>query len=1532
MTIPSVELSEERDRLSNLLSSCINSKVNRLKLLKLFESLFHQLNSYIDYHEARKCQEIFRRVVGFLKPGLEEVKDPQSSEITLATNRIIKASSIIMNSSDPTSLHPSILNDCSNESVICATILAPPNADRPFVLQPTCRDLMYLHVMMNGVPLLGMLDTGASANFLTLAMAKLMGVHIHQSKKSIPVTLGNGKTESYSYEAKVSIKFKDFESEQTFYIDDGPFQGLHPLCVIFGKPLFTAFHLIIDVAGEQLFSMKCKKDIRRLINYAREMLNNEEYVFDRPEHRFPPVEEPSNAPLAQTQSSAQVVTQTTVASQPTERNVTFRSDGSSPLTFPNSLPLLTRGGTGTKHVIQYPAHENADHSISKALLQIDDPNTLVDVISAIALNKDSDNYPVVHDEDEDQIESELQYREAVWRAAFDDDDYEGHAVTCCDIFGDDDHECRVLGGSEVKAPHVTTTESVNDSKQHNYTFNIANHLSESEKEQLGELLNAHHHLFCDDPVKLTRANYPPIKIDYNDPLKPVFRRNFRMGPAETKALERRITKMAQAGVYEPSTSNFCSPCFMVPKDPPPHVDLKSLSDIEYEEACLREVIDYKEINDQMKDVRYTLPFAASFRDWIASAKYFSIIDVKNGFLQFGITPESRPPLAFSVNNMLFQPCTLPFGMKTSPSYFQKAMDDIYQPYLRQFIHNYMDDGLCFSDSFEDHLDHIRKLFKLYEKYNIQLNPMKCVWGERTVKYLGQILSPDGIKPDPKKINGIRDIRSPKTIAQLRRFLGMINYHSKFIENYAILCAPLNDLLTKDAIFAWTETQEIAFIALKDALTSAPFLVHFDPTKKHIVSTDASDYQIAGILKQVEMNDDGSMDIRVVEYFSLRLKNAQLRYHSVEKEFFAVYKSVINWDHWLFLRHFVIETDNKTICCYKSIGRSKAKTPVHSRRLVKWRIKLDEYDFDMVHKPGKDNVDADWLSRAKTIQEGDDEDKQNDDALAMYAALLVSDPDSHFRYLQLNDPFCKAIIDSLTDPKTSTKELDQLSKQYDFRSGILRKIMIDPRTKRPHFPVVLPDSLQLEVIQQAHDHLFTGGHTGYAKSLSKICGDFWFPKMHDKILRYITSCEACCRAKPKIRGTGKGQSVIFEFDGKPLHPFDMVAIDAMVFENVPSGHFRYAIVCVDLLTGFVICRPVANLRYSNIQKFFTDHVFQFGIPSYVISDNATSFKNVRLDQFCNKLGIGQRYSTEYHPQGNGMAERAVRTFKSMATAYCESNKKLWPKVLPAVELAYNIAVKKGSKYSPYFLLFGHNGNLGLANQFEIPSGFQPLQALTDPQKSSETIQEFLVRIKGIRDEAKRNLIESKRKWKSEYDRSRTVSTFSPGDKVVKKLHRRPAGQSKAFTFRYSAPFTVTRVINPLCVELIDESGEGRHNCHVDFLKLLPVRREDLILMKLERMQSDYALGRYYPEELIHDDEILEYLVDDESDETRDLNQLYELEEIVNTRDVDELDEDNHLLTPDGSQNEEEDDPSDQESNVSVSPTPLMKTRQQLKQRK
>ena len=140
MTIPSVELSEERDRLSNLLSSCINSKVNRLKLLKLFESLFHQLNSYIDYHEARKCQEIFRRVVGFLKPGLEEVKDPQSSEITLATNRIIKASSIIMNSSDPTSLHPSILNDCSNESVICATILAPPNADRPFVLQPTCRD------------------------------------------------------------------------------------------------------------------------------------------------------------------------------------------------------------------------------------------------------------------------------------------------------------------------------------------------------------------------------------------------------------------------------------------------------------------------------------------------------------------------------------------------------------------------------------------------------------------------------------------------------------------------------------------------------------------------------------------------------------------------------------------------------------------------------------------------------------------------------------------------------------------------------------------------------------------------------------------------------------------------------------------------------------------------------------------------------------------------------------------------------------------------------------------------------------------------------------------------------------------------------------------------------------------------------------------------------------------------------------------------------------------------------------------------
>ena len=1021
------------------------------------------------------------------------------------------------------------------------------------------------------------------------------------------------------------------------------------------------------------------------------------------------------------------------------------------------------------------------------------------------------------------------------RASKIQDDQQDHYVNCCQIINHVHEEVQPNYGLKYYFPDLET-------------------MTPGHREDIVPILKEFEGSFEHDLQHLTRSNMDPIEIKFTQDLPQQFKdKNFHLNPTEARIIHEFMDDQLKAGLVEPTDSPYSSNLFLTTKVIPENQTdrLASMSRKDYEAMKYRAIIDYRTLNKYVLDDHKALPYPNEIRDYIKGAKWVTVIDVRSGYSQSTISKKCRKVLAFNAAGQHLQPTVLPQGCKASPSLYQKAMEKILEPYLRKCCLVYLDDCLVWSDSWEQHMIDLRAVLERYRLFNIKLNPAKCRIAQQKVKYLGHVIDANGTTPDPKKVEAVQKMYPPQTLKQLQRFNGLLNYHSKYIPNYSELIAPLtnlvkelNPLVIKKAdgkhskkpvlINEWREEHQRSFEKLKEIMSTKPFLVHFDPEKKHVVSCDASGTQVAGILKQIEIDPlTGKEEERVVEYFSRKLNPTEQRYISFEKELLAVRDSVINWHHWLWGdKEFIVESDSSAVALFKKQAKLKPKKPLHNRRVLEWRMQLAEFTgLVYKHKKGTLNKDADAVSRLGF-------DPSEDDVHCIAYSELVM-PSDHLYQLQCEDPFIQEKIRQIYSPE-SVDLYVKITEEYELVEGLLFKIVKDKKTGNKRSVFVLPEKLIFQILMEAHDNALQGGHLGFWKTLNRIQNFYWFPDMHSWILRYIMTCQSCTRNKPKNYKSGAAQPLSFEFEGTLINPFDYICIDAMDLTHVKSGHYKYALVACDILTGFIICKPVTNLKYPAIVDFFFQHVFNYGIPKMIISDNATSFKNIKWNDFCDQLTIDRRYINPYHSQSNGIAERAIRTFKEMAKAYCETNQKIWPKVLSAVQVAYNTAVRKGQNYSPYFLLFGHEAKMGAMREYNVPEGWADLKDMS-AARSGETALEFMQRIKKLRDNACKALISSRHEWKKKYDRFRRVNEFKDGDLVVKKVQVRPKGTASAFFAPYSKPFRVVKIVTPLVVLLMDEDDKTTHKCHVSFLKKYSSRDNEAGLVRLQRLNEDFEIG-------------------------------------------------------------------------------------------
>jgi hypothetical protein len=457
-------------------------------------------------------------------------------------------------------------------------------------------------------------------------------------------------------------------------------------------------------------------------------------------------------------------------------------------------------------------------------------------------------------------------------------------------------------------------------------------LSGGEKDKLMTFLRKNADLFATNPKNPGIANVTPHQIDTEGP--PLHRHMYRLSQAEREHIVKEIKELLENQLIRPSASAWAAPVVLVGK----------------KDGSIRFCIDYRRLNSVTKRDVYPIPRIDDLFDRLGRARFFSSIDLASGYWQIPIKEEDKEKTAFTSPIGLFEWNVMPFGLTNAPSTFQRAMDLVLGGLKWDSCLVYLDDIIVLSETFDQHLKHMEDVFSRLRKANFKLKASKCHFMEKEITYLGYLVSSDGIRPDPKKIQVVKDFPVPRKIRDIRGFLGLCNYYRRFVPNFMDIAKPLYELTKSDTKFRWHTKCQEAFDELRKKLTESPILAHPDFNKPFILETDASDTGISAILSQ-----EGDFGKHVIAYASRILSITERKYSVTEREALAAVWGTKEYRPYLHGRKFTLVTDHaalKWLLAYRGI----------SGRVSRWTMKMMEYDFEIQHRKGKDHTNADILSR------------------------------------------------------------------------------------------------------------------------------------------------------------------------------------------------------------------------------------------------------------------------------------------------------------------------------------------------------------------------------------------------------------------------------------------------------------------------------------------------------------------------------------------------------------------------------------------
>jgi hypothetical protein len=442
-----------------------------------------------------------------------------------------------------------------------------------------------------------------------------------------------------------------------------------------------------------------------------------------------------------------------------------------------------------------------------------------------------------------------------------------------------------------------------------------------------------------DRLTATKTAMHSIPTPSIIPGRAITLKNYRIPEQHQEEVDKQVDEMLKQNIIAPSQSPWNFPILVVPKK----IDASGV-------RKWRICIDFRKLNEVTIGDSYPLPNIQDILDKLGKARYFSALDCASGYWQIPVAAEDQCKTAFSTQKGHFEFKRMPFGLKSAPATFQRLMNTILMELVGLRCLVYLDDIIIFGETLQEHHFRLQQVFQKLREHNIQLEPDKCEFLKTELQYLGHIVTADGVAPDPKKIQAIVEFPTPKTPTSVKSFLGLVGYYRKFVPDFSKRAKPLNDLLKKNQTWRWETEHEESFRNLKEQLTKPPILRFTDFTQPFVLTTDASDYAIGSILSQGDIGKD-----KPIAFASRTLNKAETNYSTVEKELLAIVWSCKHFRPYLLGRMFTIVTDHKPLTWIFSV-----KDP--SSRLLRWRLLLEEYQFEIVYRAGVKNVNADALSR------------------------------------------------------------------------------------------------------------------------------------------------------------------------------------------------------------------------------------------------------------------------------------------------------------------------------------------------------------------------------------------------------------------------------------------------------------------------------------------------------------------------------------------------------------------------------------------
>ena len=789
----------------------------------------------------------------------------------------------------------------------------------------------------------------------------------------------------------------------------------------------------------------------------------------------------------------------------------------------------------------------------------------------------------------------------------------------------------------------------------------------------------------DDPmIKSLLGEYPDIFIDElpsglppkrtidhaieTGTARPTNKNPYPLSSQQLREQAKQVDDLLKRGLIQESVSPWGAPVLFVAKKTP---------------GEWRMCIDYRALNTITFRNTYPLPRIQECIDRLGTATHLSSLDLTSGYWQVRIKDEDIPKTAFNTRYGKYEFLVMPFGLINAPATFQTLMNKILRPYIDKFVLVYLDDILIFSNSKEEHLQHLRLVFDALREAKLYVRSLKCVFNQSTVEFCGHIVGQGVVKVLESKVQTIRSWPVPKTVHEVRQFYGLVNYYRRFIRNFSIIGAPLSDLFkqaddnhkrnNKHQPVFWNIACQLAFDRLKEAITNAPVLKQPDETKSYIIETDSSDFGNGMILLQE--GDDGRL--HPVAFEGRKLKGAELRYPTHEKELLAIKEALEKW------RIYVDNGMTITVITDHDSLKYMNTTKNSSKRLARWVEEFQAWPIDIKYRPGKYALVPDAISRRPDYFDYFNSIHYLDSITPRREEEYISYMSDYLKHKRLpdDDELRNRIIDEapnfiLIEPESTANNKN--------KHGILHRKIRD-RITAPYIDFILRGDL----IQSIHNEF---GHLSYMSLENIFESRAWWPSMERDIRTFITACPNC-QIQQRQRCTQEREHLQIVSD-PAIQPFQRWGIDLIgILPRTKDGN-RYIITAIDYATGWPVAKAIPEATQETIADFIFHEIYMhYGAPQEIFTDRGANLWGNVVQTYLKKIATLHYGTSPYHPRTNGKVERLNGILGGMLGKFLLGKPtKLWDLYLDQALFACRVRTHTTTKTSPFYLLYGKQPHL------------------------------------------------------------------------------------------------------------------------------------------------------------------------------------------------------------------------------------------------